>query len=251
MKTVAYLRVSTSGQDLATQKLAILDYARRKPLSRFAESLRLLRAYLGISTAGAPRIVQVTSAVPGEGKSTVAATLAVSAALTGIRTVLVDVDLRFSAGWSMFDLQRGPGLVDILWNDVPVESVLRAQEQMPLAIIGAGSKAYPQPDLLGSERFRTLIRELSETYNLVLLDCPPVLAVSDALVVAGYADVTLMVVHWRATVRDLVTQAIKALRDINAPLAGVMLNKIDPTQTTQYKYGYLSPSQASSKYYRM
>ncbi len=235
----------------ARRKLSILDYARRKPLSRFAESLRLLRAYLRISAAGAPRVIQVTSAIPGEGKSTVAATLAVSAALAGIKTVLVDVDLRFSAVSSMFEVQRDAGLVDILCDDVPLEAVLRPQKQMPLAIIGAGSKTHPQPDLLGSERFRALMRELSETYNLVILDCPPVLAVSDALVVAGYADATLLVVQWRATVRDLVEQAVKTLRDINAPLVGVMLNKIDPSRTDQYEYGYLSPSHASGKYYRM
>jgi len=79
---------------------------------------------------------------------------------------------------------------------------------------------------------------LSSAYSLVILDSPPVLPVSDALVIAKHADDTILVVQWRATARTLVEQAVKVLRTVNAPLVGVMLNKVDLSKLNHYEYGY-------------
>ena len=225
----------------ARRRLSIIDYARRNPLSRFTESMRLLRAYLGISIGSGPRILQVTSAVPGEGKSTMAAALAVSAASAGLRTVLVDADVRFSAISKMFGIRREEGLSDVLSQGVPWRSVLREHPDLPLAILSAGSALLPEPDVIGSTRFAALMNELSKNFHLVILDSPPVLAVSDPLVLAGYADATVLVVQWRSTARDLVDQTVKALRMVNAPLAGIMLNKIDLAKVGGYEYSYTRP----------
>jgi capsular exopolysaccharide synthesis family protein len=223
-------------RDLAAARgtVDIRDYPARKPLSRFAESLRMLRAHLRIATDGAPSIIQVTSAVPAEGKSTVAAALAVSAALAGMRTVLVDVDLRSSSLSEMFGLRYEEGLTDILESGVAVRAVVRRFEDPPLAVIGAGSALIPRPDVVDSVRFGNMLRELSESYNLVILDSPPVLPVTDALVISKHAHATILVVQWRATARLLVEQAVKVLRTVNAPLVGVMLNKINLAKVSQY-----------------
>jgi capsular exopolysaccharide synthesis family protein len=219
-------------------------------MSRFAESFRSARAYLQISGDQGPRIIQVTSAVPGEGKSTVAAALAVSAAAAGVRTVLVDVDVRFSAISSMFGIEGERGLADILWDDASIESVLQTNYQPGLAVLGAGSTRRPQPDMVLSDRLKALVRELSETFTLVILDCPPVLAVSDALVVSRCAAETLLVVKWRSTAKDVIGEAIKALWTVDAPLVGVIFNKVDLSKMNVHGGAYRKYSQAIYKYFR-
>jgi Mrp family chromosome partitioning ATPase len=129
-------------------------------------------------------------------------------------------------------------LTDVLERGVPASSVLRDHGDMPLAILGSGSSAQPRPDLIHSSRFAALLRELSESHSLVIVDSPPVLPVSDALVICKYADATILVVQWRATPRGIVEQAAKMLRTMHAPLAGVILNKIDVTRVSQYECGY-------------
>ncbi len=220
------------------RRASVADYAARKPLSHFAESLRTLRAYLRISADGQPSILQVTSSVPGEGKSTTAAALAISAATAGVPTVLVDVDLRSSSLSAMFDLRGKEGLADILELNKPYRSVIRELDDMPLAVIGAGSAFLPRPDMVNSKRFEALMRDLTQHYGLVILDTPPVLPVSDALVIAKHVDATILVVEWRATMKKLAEQAVKVLRTINAPLVGVMLNKVDISKVSRYEYGY-------------
>lgn len=232
---------------VARRRGSIVEYASRRPLSRFAESLRMVRAYLRISADGASSIIQVTSAVPGEGKSTVAATLAISAASAGVRTLLIDGDVRSSSVSAMFGLRHQEGLTDILELGIPADAILRDREDMPLAVLGSGSSRQPRPDLIGSSRFAALLRELSDSYSLIILDSPPVLAVSDALVMSKYADSTILVVKWRATPKSVAEQAVKALRAINAPLVGVMLNKIDLSKVGQYEYGYHEYGQPAGK----
>ncbi len=217
---------------------SLFEYPSAQPLSRFAESLRMLRAYLRVSADGASSIVQVTSAVAGEGKSTVAAALAVSAASAGIRTVLVDADVRSSSVSAMFGLRGEAGLTDVLERGTPVRAALREIGGTPLAVLGGGSSDQPRPDLIHSSGFAAMLRDLSESYSLVILDGPPVLPVSDALVMSRYADATILVVEWRATARDHAEQAAKALRMVGAPLAGVIVNKIDLSKVSQYEHAY-------------
>ena len=156
----------------------------------------------------------------GEGKSTVASALAASAALAGVRTVLVDVDLRSSSLSAMFGLRHEEGLSEILELGVPFRSVAREIEGMPLTVIGSGSALMPRPDAIDSRQFAAFMRELSESYSLVILDSPPALPVSDALVISRHADATILVVQWRATARALAEQTVKLLRTVNAPLVG-------------------------------
>jgi succinoglycan biosynthesis transport protein ExoP len=219
----------------ARRRVTIFDYATRRPLSHFAESLRMVRAYLRVAADGSPSVVQVTSAVPGEGKSTVAAALAASAALAGIRTALVDVDLRTASLSGMFGLRHEEGLREILEFGVPFQTVARDVEG--LTVIGTGFARMPRPDAINSGRFEALMRELAANYTLVIIDSPPALAVSDALVISRYADATILVVQWRATARALVTRAVKMLQTVDAPLVGVILNKIDLSKVSRYEYG--------------
>lgn len=234
------------------KRLTIIDYASRNPLSRFAESLRGLRVALGISDGGAPRIIQITSALPGEGKSTIASGLAVSAAMAGIRTALIDGDLRYPSVSGLFGLQADDGVVEVIRGNVPLGTVWRKSGHLPLTVIGAGRERRPEPDVFASAKFTNVVAELARTHDLIVLDSPPVLAVSEALMISRLADTTLLVVKWRDTVKEVVAQAVNTLRANNAPLAGVVLNKAELSKIWEHDhagYSYRNYRRATDRYY--
>jgi capsular exopolysaccharide synthesis family protein len=227
-----YLRRS----DLMSGKtrMTIPEYLATKPYSRFAESLRLLR--LGLRNAGGDgaHVVQFTSAIPGEGKSTLAASMAVSAAAAGIRTVIVDLDFHNPAITRLFRGDDMEGVTDVLIGNVTAGSALRTYEALPLRIIGAGSVNEPNPDLIESRQLLELIQNLSKEFDLVVLDTPPVLAISDPILVSSMVDATVVVVAWGNTPSDTVDHAVNRLRAARAPLAGLVLNKVNGVSAGQY-----------------
>lgn len=223
------------------RRLTILEYLASHPLSRYADSLRSLRIRLRLGNLDTARVIQFTSAIPGEGKSTAAVSLALSAANSGIRTVLVDLDFRNPAISNMFSIQQREGVVDILRGNAVTGSVLQTHQRLPLRIIGAGSSFRPRPDMMETRQFRHFIEELTKGFDLVVLDTPPILVVSDPALIAGVADTTVVVVAWRSTPQQTVNHAIAALKAANAPLAGIILNKIDLRKIGRYDhagYGY-------------
>ncbi|MGA3001343.1 MAG: polysaccharide biosynthesis tyrosine autokinase [Acetobacteraceae bacterium] len=217
------------------RRSGIQEYLRAKPLSRFAESLRSLRAGLRNSTPIAPRIIHVTSSVPGEGKSTVAAALATSAAIAGLRTVLVDLDIRNSSVSNLFHLQESKGVVDVIQGNSMIGTALQTFDQLPLTVMAVGQSSRLSPDMIGSPRFGAMIQKLANDFDMVILDSPPILAVSDSVLIANVSDATLFIVQWRTTPKDIVKQGIKVLRANGATLAGVVFNKMDLSKAPQYE----------------
>ncbi len=217
------------------RRSGIQEYLRLKPLSRFAEALRSLRAGLRNSTPIAPRVIHVTSSVPGEGKSTVAAALATSAAIAGLRTVLVDLDIRNSSVSNLFNLQESKGVVDVIQGNSMIGTALQTFDQLPLTVMAVGSASRLSPDMIGSPRFGAMIQKLANDFDMVILDSPPILAVSDSVLIANVADATLFVVQWRTTPKEIVRQGIKVLRANGATLAGVVFNKMDLSKAPQYE----------------
>lgn len=210
---------------------AVIRHVQGDPLSQYSECLRALRA--GLAVAGGPgmRVVQVTSARVGEGKTTIAASLAVSAALSGMRTALVDLDIRHATLARTLDLQA------ITDGGAP-DGLVRAHLDIPLTLVDAGVATGLRPELIASPHFAEVIRAVARGHDLVILDNPPVLAVSDPMVIAQLADATLLVVEALATPQPLVEQAIRALRAARAPLAGIVLNKVRLSTVAQYGYGF-------------
>lgn len=220
--------------------LSIPDYVRLNPFSRFAESMRILRLRLRPARSRSARVIQITSAIPGEGKSTIAASIAVSAAAAGSRTVLVDLDLHHPSASKLLGNNRAQGVVDVLLGSALAGSTLQTHATLPISTISAGSIKSIHPGLLESDHLRNLITQLSEDFDLVILDTPPVLAISDPLFISELVDCTVLVVAWRATPQTCVDDALSALRNTGAPLAGIFLNKVDFAKTGRYgkSYGY-------------
>src|SRR5262249_36087039 len=183
----------------------LVFYHVHHPLSPFSEAIRALRSGIHMSDVDRPpKVIHVPSSRPGEGKTTIAISLAISAAFSGLKVALVDADLRHPSLSRFFKLEREKGLVDLLVGTTSSEPVLRFQKDLKLTVIPAGSKSLNPTDLLGSERMRALVSHLSETFDYVVLDTPPVGPVVDPVIVAHLADKTIFVVQWASTPRELI-----------------------------------------------
>ncbi len=209
----------------------IEDYAARKPLSPFAEQLRALRTGLSMWPER-PRIVAITAARPQEGKTTVTRALGRLAAMNGERVIVLDCDIRQTtlsrAKLNRSSLADTPlGLVDYLQDRVQLADVITRDDASGMYCIPCGSSEANALNLLMSATMARLLQTLRDEYDLVLLDGPPVLAVTDARVIAGLADATLLCVRWRDTPRDKVLHALELLEEAHANVVGAALTQVD------------------------
>ncbi|MDD9350108.1 polysaccharide biosynthesis tyrosine autokinase [Mumia sp.] len=198
------------------------------PMGSASEAYRLLRTsvkFLGIDTP--LHTILVTSAGAGEGKTDTAAHLATTLAQTGERVLLVDADLRRPRLHEMFSAPREPGLTTVLLDeDEPERSVYAVEEVPSLHILPPGAPPPNPAELLDSNRARAVFAELAGRYDVVIIDSPPVVPVTDAVVMAGWADAVLLVVAHRTTSRRGLVRSVELLRHVDAPLIGLVLNRV-------------------------
>jgi polysaccharide biosynthesis transport protein len=241
-------KVNKSQLIRAGKNVAVPFYQMYYPLSPFSESVRTLRSSIHMSDVDQPpKVIHVTSARPGEGKTTIATSLAISAALSGLKVVLVDADLRHPSTTRFFKLEKEKGLVDLLIGASTADNVVRRQKDLKLMVIPAGSKSLNPPDVLGSERMKALISYLRETFDYVLLDTPPVGPVVDSVVMANLADKTVFVVQWASTPRELVETAIQQL-STRKRVAGIVFNCVNQGRAKKYGGEYYY-GKSYDKYY--
>ena len=199
-----------------------------KPLSAYAEAIRGIHTNLMLADVDQrPRVVLVTSALPGEGKSTMAMSLAQMVARYGQRVVVIDGDLRRPAVHRLAGVSAKPGLIEWLINRNALEEVIYSTGAGGIDVIPAGDQPQLPPNLLSSDRFRQLLRGLMERYDMVILDSAPVLAVSDTRILATLAEQTLFVVRWASTSHKVAASAIRQLAEAGAHIAGVALMAVD------------------------
>jgi polysaccharide biosynthesis transport protein len=215
------------------------DYILEKPLSSFSESLRTIRTGIHFSNVDhPPKIVMFTSALPSEGKSTVSMALARSLALTGNKIIVVEADLRRPrlrkalAG----DTKKGD-ITHLLSGKRTFDEVVQKDKVSGLDYLPAGTKVPNPQDLLGSQQMEKLLRFCAEHYDMVIVDTPPVLAVSDAAMIAKIADTSVFVARWGSTPRDVAVQAVKLLRNYTDRIAGAILTQVDLEAHVKYGYG--------------
>ena len=209
-------------------------YQLHYPLSPFSEAMRTLRSGIHMTDVDQPpKVIQVTSARPGEGKTTVAVSLAISAASAGLKVVLVDADLRHPATSRFFKLEQENGLVDVLLGATTADNALRLHNDLNLNVIPAGSKSLNPPDVLGSERMKMLISRLRESFDYVVVDSPPVGPVVDPVIVANLVDKTIFVVQWASTPRELIETTLQQV-SIHKRAAGVVFNFVNKNHAKKY-----------------
>ncbi|MBT2485011.1 MULTISPECIES: polysaccharide biosynthesis tyrosine autokinase [unclassified Microbacterium] len=202
------------------------------------EAMRELRTNLQfIDVDNPPRIIVVTSSVPGDGKSTVSVNLASSLAAAGQWAILIDCDLRRPVVADIFGMSHDVGLTDVLAGRAELQDVAhRPSKDVPLAVVGAG-RIPPNPsELLGSRRMRDFLGEISKS-AIVILDSPPVLPVTDAAVLAAGADGVLIVVSSGKTTFDMLQRAISAITRTKGRVLGVVLNRVPRKGAESAYYG--------------
>lgn len=189
-----------------------------------------------------PRIITVTSASPGDGKSTVAANLAVTLARADVPVVLVDADLRKPTVATTFRLPRGAGLSDVVVGRAEFADAIHAPAGFDgLHVVPAGQIPPDPTQLVTSERFKQALEALAETH-MVIVDAPPLLAVSDAAVMATRLDGAVLVLNAKSTTRDQVRQALTSLERVHAPVLGAVMNRVE-MKGKESRYGYYGGGQ--------
>lgn len=222
-----------------------------KPKSSFAESLRALQIGLMLGRNAKPlKVLAFTSSVSGEGKTTVAVSLARVIARSGKRAIVLDADLRRPQVHKAMNTTRGAyGIAEYLKGEKPLAECLCKDPLSQVQFLSAAKSLSNPSDLLASDRMVTLVEELSKHCDLLIVDAPPVLPVNDARIIALLADVVIFAVRWRRTTRAAVMQAVQMLNDVDAPLTGIVLTRADEQQFLSDSYGGQKYAQFQ-KYYR-
>jgi polysaccharide biosynthesis transport protein len=220
------------------------DYIVQKPNSSYAEALQRIRTSLFLADGErTPKTVLVTSSVPLEGKSAIAASLARQSARSGLKVILVDADLRRPRLHEVLGLANQNGLSEVLTGRVSPEAAIKHDERSGLDFLPAGVGVVSPPDLFRTSTMRILLEEMGAYYDLVILDSPPVSAVSDGLTLSGIVDKALYVIRWEQTPRNVVLAGMRQMFEAGADIAGVVLSRVDVKKHARYGY-------ADSGYYR-
>lgn len=211
-----------------------------EPQSLMAEAFRSLRTNIAFARAHHDlRTIVLTSPGPGDGKSTVASNLATLFAQQGQRTLLIDADLRRAVVNETFEIPRAPGLSDLLVGQARLGDVARAVDVPNLFVLPSGPFPPNPSELLGSPAMRDILEQAKATFDMVVIDSPPVLAVTDSSVISSIVDGTIVVVRVGKTARDAVRRAVAQLRVVNGRVLGAVLNDVDFRSGVYYGgYGY-------------
>lgn len=198
------------------------------PRSHVAEAFRILRTNLQFSTLDhSQKVLQVTSPGPAEGKSTVTSNLGIVMSQTGAKVIIVDCDLRWPDQHRFFNLPNEMGLTDVLMGSVELNKVLKGSGRANLKVVTCGYLPPNPSELLGFEKTREVLAQLSGMADIVLIDSPPILTVADATIISSIVDGCIIVIKSAKTKLDDVRHAKERLDKANARIIGTVLNSVD------------------------
>ncbi len=205
-----------------------------RPDSIPSEAFRALRTRVQFSRLGenAMRMILVTSSAPQEGKTLVSVNLAGSFAQSNKNVLLVDCDLRKPRVHTVFDAKRYPGLIDYFFGHATLKEIIKSTKIPNLHFITAGTIPPNPSEMLGSKEMSNFLAEMTNLYDMVILDSPPIIAVTDSEILSQYVDASILVVSSESTETDLMQKSVDLLRNNNNSFIGTVLNNFT------YKYGY-------------
>ncbi|WP_408008275.1 CpsD/CapB family tyrosine-protein kinase [Pseudalkalibacillus sp. A8] len=225
------------------QKQAVRDFIERSLITHYnskspiSEQYRTIRTNIQFSSADSEyRTMMVTSSGPGEGKSTTTANLAVVLSQQGKKVLLVDADLRKPTAHYTFRVSNAQGITNVLTKQIPLTEGCRQTEVENLSVLPSGPIPPNPAELLGSRMMKEMIKEALEAYDVVLFDTPPVLAVTDAQVLANICDGVVLVVGSSVTEKEAALKSKELLEAAKAKLLGVVLNRKKMKKGQYYHY---------------
>jgi polysaccharide biosynthesis transport protein len=207
--------------------------------SIFSEAFRSIRTALKIGQDGQlARSLAITSALPDEGKTTAAICLARSAALAGLKVVLVDCDLRRRASSRSLTENLQAGLIEVITGEATLEQALVKDSASGAHLLPQKPAAHPKYDALASKGMEVLIQRLEAIYDLVIIDTAPLLPVAESRAISAMADGTILSVRWRKTPAKAASMALEELHRSGARVLGAMLTKVDLRAKATSGMGY-------------
>lgn len=209
-------------------------YVLQQPTSSFAEAIRRIHAKLLQDPS--VRTVQVTSAEPSEGKTTVSLNLAHVGARLGGRVLLIDTDFRRSEIADLLRLRKSPGLIDILTRRASFSDAVQTSEGGPDIVVAGGFESQSS-EMLVLRDLPGLLKQVRDRYDLIIIDAPPVISLVDAALVAGQVDRTILAVKWAGTRRSVVGHALSEITSAGGTVGGVILTKVDVKRHSLYSFG--------------
>jgi tyrosine-protein kinase Etk/Wzc len=211
----------------------------QKPDSQSAEAFRTIRTRLQYShiTNGA-KVILITSSAPGEGKTTVSTNLATSFAQANKKCVIVDCDLRKPRLYNIFSDNDSNGFLDYLFNRIPYDKIVKKSEVRSMDYIIAGTIPPNPSEILGSQSMKNFIEKLRNDYEIVIIDSPPIMAVSDAEILARFVDVCLLVVSANTSEIDWLRESVNLLNRDHVTFGGVLLNNFNVKSGYHSYYKY-------------
>ncbi len=213
-------------------------YVARNPKSAQAEAIRSVRTnLLFMSPDKEQKRILVTSSSPQEGKSSVALNLAVAMAQNGAKVLLIDTDMRRPRLHRALGVSNEVGISTVLVNEARLADAIKSTEVAGLSLLPCGPVPPNPAEMMHTERFREVLEELSQRYDRLILDSPPVVAAADAAVLSSQVDGVIYVARFKKTTKDLAKRMLRTLHDVNAPILGVVLNDVN---LESQEYGYYS-----------
>ncbi|MEL5898970.1 CpsD/CapB family tyrosine-protein kinase [Clostridium sporogenes] len=211
----------------------------KDPKSPVAEAYRTLRTNIKFSSFDKKvQSIVITSSGTGEGKSTTAANLAIVMAQSGSKTIIIDCDQRRPNVHKLFGISNEVGLSNFIVGSIGLDEVIQKTEVENLHILPSGTRPPNPSELISSNRMMEFVEELKKEYDYIILDSPPVIPVTDAQLLANYADGCLLVVSSGEVEKEAVIKAKDLLNKVNANIIGIVLNKLEVREKGYYGYYY-------------
>lgn len=203
------------------------DYVLNHPHSLFAEAFRSIRTFLTLSPGKRPRAIAITSALPREGKTTTSVCLARTTAAEGIKTVLVDADLRRRGASELLDYESEFDIYDYLTGNAPLAKCLHKDEASGLDLLGSTAFQEKTQVAITEERVEKILDELRSLYDVIIIDTAPILGVAESRIWAMASDRVLLISHWKKTSIRAVEAVVSMLLDAGAKITGMAITQVD------------------------
>jgi len=249
---------SKSGLEAAAKRLTVASsreavelVTQSRPQSQMAESYRALRTSLLLtSLGGPPKVILITSALPQEGKTTTSINTAIVLAQKGTRVLLMDADLRRPSIHKTLGMGPKTGLSNVLTGNATLQqAVVRSNILPTLFVLSAGTPPPNPAELLASSNMKDILAELREQYDHIVVDTPPTLSVTDAVVMSTRADSVVLVIRSGQTTKQALRRSRDLLMQVNARVSGVLLNAVD-LSSPDYYYYYEYQGKYGHRYYQ-